>query len=109
MRHVGSIRVVVAPDFRGKGMARILAAEIVHNALARALEKLVAEMAPDQHDARRVFSKIGFREEAILKDHITDARGVKHDLLLMTNDVNALWRNWTEFVDSVSGPGLMEH
>jgi RimJ/RimL family protein N-acetyltransferase len=108
MRHVGSIRIVVGKEFREKGLARIMAAEVFQNALAAKLEKLVAEMLPDQQDARRVFSRLGFIEEAVLKDHVLDANDVKHDLLIMTNDVNTLWQQWVEFSESVSGSWHME-
>lgn len=107
--HVGTIRVVVAEDFRERGLARAMAAEVFQNAIAAKLEKLVAEMLTDQHDARRVFSRLGFREEAVLKDHVLDADNVPHDLLIMTNDVNTLWQKWVEFSESVSGAWDMEH
>lgn len=108
MRHVGTIRITVAPDYRKKGLARILAAEVFRKALASGLEKLVAEMLTDQEDARRVFNRLGFRDEAILKDHILDANGAKHDLLIMSNDLNQLWRRWIEFSESMSGTLHME-
>ncbi|NOY87468.1 MAG: GNAT family N-acetyltransferase [Deltaproteobacteria bacterium] len=109
MRHVGQIRMVIASDHREKGLARAMAAEVFQNALAAKLEKLVAEMLTDQHDARKVFSRLGFREEAILKDHVLDARNVKHDLLIMTNDVNILWQKYMEFSESISGSWDMEY
>lgn len=108
MRHVGTIRITVSPDFRKKGLARILAAEIFRNALASGLQKLVAEMLTDQDDARRVFTRLGFREEAILKDHVLDVNDGKHDLLIMSNDLNLLWTSWMEFSESVSGTWDME-
>lgn len=108
MRHVGSIRIVVGTDYRKKGLARILAAEIFQLALTAKLEKLVAEMLTEQNDARRVFSRLGFKEEATLKDHVMDVANKKHDMLIMTNDVNTLWQKWVEFSDSVSGSWHME-
>ena len=108
MRHIGSIRIVVATEFREKGLARSLAADLFQIAVSVKLEKLVAEMLTDQDDARRVFSRLGFREEAILKDHVLDAKDEKHDLLIMSNDVNQLWKRWREFYESVSGSWDME-
>ncbi len=109
MRHVGQIRMVIASDHRERGLARTMAAEVFQNALSAKLEKLVAEMLTDQDGARKVFSRLGFREEAILKDHVLDAQNVKHDLLIMTNDVNVLWAKWTEFSEAVSGSLNMEY
>ena len=108
MKHVGTIRIVIAQDFREKGLARALAAEIFQNALAAKLDKIVAEMLTDQHNARKVFSRLGSRDEAVLKDHVLDADNVKHDLLIMTNDVNTLWQKWVEFSEAMSGAWDME-
>ena len=108
-RHVGEIRIVVSSEYREKGLARLLAAEVFQNAVTSGLEKLVAEMLTDQHSARRVFARMGFREEAILKDQVLDVDGNRHDLLIMSNDVTKLWDQWTEFTESFSGTWDMEH
>lgn len=109
MRHVGHIRLVVSPEFRKQGLARVLAAEIFQNAVSAGLDKLLAEMTTDQDGARRVFARLGFREEAILKDQVLDADGNKHDLLIMSNDVTRLWQQWVEFTESISGTWDMEY
>jgi len=108
MRHVGEIRMSVAGSHRGKGLARIIAAEIYQQAVGFGLDKLVAEMLTIQKNAQRVFERLGFQEEAVLKNHGMDATGKKHDLIIMSNDVTTLWENWTEFSESVSGTWNME-
>jgi RimJ/RimL family protein N-acetyltransferase len=108
MRHVGEIRIVVSSEYREKGLARLLSAEVFQNAVTSGLEKLIAEMLTDQHDARRVFGRMGFREEAILKDQVLDVDGNRHDLLIMSNDVTRLWDKWNEFSESISGTWNME-
>ena len=108
MRHVGEIRMSVASSHRGRGLARIIAAEIYQQAIGYGLDKLIAEMLTVQKNAQRVFTRLGFQEEAILKNHGIDADGNKHDLIIMSNDVTALWQNWTEFAESVSGTWHME-
>lgn len=84
MRHMGEIRIVVSPKYRKKGLARILAAEIIENAKSAGLEKLTAEMAVSQKDAFEVFHKLGFKDEATLKGYIRDGKNKGHDLLIMT-------------------------
>jgi RimJ/RimL family protein N-acetyltransferase len=98
----------VAGSHRGKGLARIIAAEIFQQAVGMGLDKLVAEMLTIQNNAQRVFTRLGFQEEAILKNHGMDATGKKHDLIIMSNDVTTLWENWTEYSESVSGTWHME-
>jgi len=106
--HVGEIRMSVAGSHRGRGLARVIAAEIFQQAVGFGLDKLVAEMLTVQKNAQRVFARLGFQEEAVLKDHGVDADGNKHDLIIMSNYVTTLWENWTEFTDSVSGTWNME-
>lgn len=102
-RHVGEIRMSVAGSHRGRGLARIIAAEIFQLAIEYGLEKLVAEMLTVQRNAQRVFTRLGFQEEVVMKDHGMDAEGGKHDLIVMSNEVKTLWDNWTRFADP--GPG----
>jgi len=93
MKHVGTIRVVVAPRFQKKGLGSVLANELFLHALKSGLEKIVAEMMETQPGARKVFEKLGFRLEATLRGHVRDQIGVKHDLLVLTKDLEEFWAN----------------
>lgn len=108
MRHVGQIRMSVAGSHRGRGLARIMAAAVFQHAVSAGLDKLVAEMLAIQANARRVFTRLGFKEEGVLKDHAIDVKGQKHDLIIMSNNVNKLWEQWVEYAESVSGTWNME-
>jgi len=87
MRHVGEIRIVVSPNFRKRGLARTMFTELIQTAAEAGLDKLTAEMAASQNDAIEVFRKMGFKDEITLKGYIKDARGIVHDLLIMTLDI----------------------
>ncbi len=90
MRHMGGIRIVVAQAYRKLGLARILADELLENALDEGLEKLTAEVVVNQDIALEAFSRLGFRKEAILKDYVLDSNGVRHNLVLMIKDIGEL-------------------
>jgi RimJ/RimL family protein N-acetyltransferase len=90
-RHVGTIRVVVARDFQQKGLGGILANELFLHALKSGLEKIVAEMMDTQPAAKRVFERLGFKQEAVLYGHVRDQIGLKHDLLILTKDLEEFW------------------
>jgi hypothetical protein len=51
------------------------------------VEKLTAQMTADQRGALAVFESMGFRGEALLRDHVKDRDGVKHDLVILGHDV----------------------
>jgi L-amino acid N-acyltransferase YncA len=87
-QHVGEIRIVVDPDRRRQGLGYVLAEEVFMLAVKLGLEKIVAAMMADQASAVRVFERLGFRAEALLRDHVKDRHGRKHDLLLMAHSVD---------------------
>ena len=51
------------------------------------LEKLTVRMTLDQDRAITVFEEMGFKSEALLKDHVKDRAGKNHDLLVLSHDV----------------------
>ena len=89
-RHVGELRVLVSPDWRGRGLGRVLIQECFAQALALGLKKLVAQMTVDQRAAIAVFEGLGFRAEALLARHVADRDGALHDLVLLSHDVDAV-------------------
>ena len=86
--HVAELRVVVARAARGKGLGRLLSADAGELAVASGVEKLVAHMTPDQIGAVTVFETMGYRAEALLRDHVKDSEGVKHDLVILSLNVD---------------------
>ena len=85
--HVGELRVLVSPQGRDRGLGRVLIQESFLVALTQGLEKLVAQMTVDQKGAITVFEEMGFSAEALLKEHVRDPNGVKHDLVVLSHDV----------------------
>ncbi len=86
-RHLGEIILLIAPEFRGKGLGSILANEIFDKAREIGLMKVVARMASEQKSAIAVFEKLGFKAEALLGDYVIDRQNRTHDLIAMSYDV----------------------
>lgn len=89
-RHVGELRVLVAADGRGKGLGRILIQECFVQALELGLKKLVAQMTINQTGAVAIFEDLGFKPEALLRQHVADRHGGLHDLVILSHDVEAV-------------------
>jgi ribosomal protein S18 acetylase RimI-like enzyme len=89
--HVGELRLVVDPDRRGRGLGRALARHALHEALEAELAKIVVEVVAEQTGAVRMFDDLGFRGEALLKDHIRDRSGELRDLLVLAHDAGEEW------------------
>lgn len=85
--HVGELRVLVSPQGRDRGLGRVLIQESFLTALSLKLEKLVAQMTVDQQSAIAVFEEMGFQAEALLKGHVQDPDGTRHDIVVLSHDV----------------------
>ena len=79
--------MLVAAPMRGNGLGRVLTQEAFALALGLGIEKIIAQMTVDQKGARAVFEGMGFRPEALLRDHVKDRDGRKYDLLILSHDV----------------------
>lgn len=91
-QHVAELRVLVGPTLRGRGVGRLLTEEAFRIALGMGVDKVIAQMTVDQHEAIAVFRSLGFQPEALLRDHVKDREGEKHDLVILSHDVAAAQR-----------------
>lgn len=88
--HVGELRILISPGVRDIGLGRILIQESFLIGLDLGLEKLTVKMTLDQEKAITVFEDMGFRTEALLRDHVKDSSGEKHDLIMLSHDVQGV-------------------
>ena len=84
--HVGEVRLLVSAERRGAGLGRDLLEAVFAIASAHGLSKLTARMTPDQGGAVALFESLGFRGEAMLRDHVRDPSGALHDLAVLSYD-----------------------
>lgn len=85
--HVGEVRVLVSPEGRDRGLGRLLIQESFLLALDLGLDKLIAQMTVDQQGAITLFQDMGFVTEGLLRNHVQDGTGLRHDLVLLSQDV----------------------
>jgi RimJ/RimL family protein N-acetyltransferase len=88
--HVGEVRLLVAIEMRSHGLGRTMLRETFRIASHRDLRKLTARMTPDQVGAIALFQRLGFRAEALLKDHVMRRDGKVHDLAIFSQDVSRI-------------------
>lgn len=87
--HIGTVRVVIHPNHRGKGLATALVGALVEIGLDTGLVKLDAEFMAEQSRPIAVFEKLGFVNMAVLPQHVRDVKGENHDLIIMVYDLRA--------------------
>jgi RimJ/RimL family protein N-acetyltransferase len=103
--HVGEIRMVIAADVRGQGVGRALSQETFALALGAGLEKLVVQMTVDQVGAIAIFEALGFKAEALLRDHVRDPNGNKHDIVVLGHNVAQVLSQ----LEAYGLPGAVRH
>lgn len=95
--HLGELRVLVAPSMRHKGLGRLLIQECFLIAIEHGLRKLIAQMTVDQTGAVAIFEELGFRGEALLKEHVMDRDDKTHDIVILSCDVERVHKQMTAY------------
>jgi RimJ/RimL family protein N-acetyltransferase len=103
--HVGEIRMVISQDVRGQGVGRALSQETFALALGAGLEKLSVQMTVDQQAAIALFESLGFKAEALLRDHVRDVDGKKHDIVVLGHNVAQVRAQ----MEAYGLPGAVQH
>ena len=90
--HIGKVRISVDPAFREKGLGTWMLLDLVNLAMARGLRMLVMRLAQDRDVyIFRGVRRLGFIQEALLKDHVLDREGNPHNLIIMTKRLPGEW------------------
>ncbi len=96
-KYHGEIRVIVAEDFRRKGLGMIMMRELCLLAEKKKVEKIVAEIMRQQTAAMRICQKLGFQQKTTIPDYIRDITGKNQDLTIMTCDIKDFWKELEHF------------
>ncbi|MFC1850317.1 GNAT family N-acetyltransferase [candidate division CSSED10-310 bacterium] len=92
-QHVGSMKILVTQERRGKNLGFILTREIFLNAVLMKVEKLELRVPETKNEAIKVAEKLNFRKELTLVDHYKDPEGGFSNCAVMTCDIEALWQD----------------
>jgi RimJ/RimL family protein N-acetyltransferase len=105
MRHTGEIRCIVARDLQGRGLGTRLLNELFQEATRRGVERLFAEITPEETAARRILERLGFRPELRLRDQRRGPEGTLGDVILMTTHIEQLWHRLADLMQAMDGEG----
>jgi len=105
-RHVGELRLIVAPAYQGKGLGILMGRALYDLAAVTGIEEVVIRVMASQTSTINVLRKLGFRKEAVLRDYVRDAYGRKQDLVLMRGDIEDLWQEFEQYIYELDVPSL---
>lgn len=97
-RHVAELRLVVATPYQRKGLGMLMAGALYDLAASAGIEEIVVKMMASQTAALRIFRRLGFRDEVVLRDYVKDMKGTRKDLVLMRCRLEDLWQKYEDFV-----------
>jgi len=89
-RHIGEIRLLVAAQYRNRGLGQKIVRELLSLARESKLDKAIIYIASDDRGARRMLERMGWQAEAVLADWVMMRDGRTKDLLIMATTLNEL-------------------
>jgi len=89
--HIGELRLLVADAFQRKGLGMLMAEELYLLAAQEKVDEIIVKLMAPQTEAKKIFTRLGFHEAAVLKGFVKDVRGLKQDLVIMRCNLEALW------------------
>jgi GNAT superfamily N-acetyltransferase len=90
--HIAELRLLVADSFQKKGLGMLMAEELYMLAAKEKVEEIIVKLMVPQTEARKIFTRLGFHEDVVLKNYVKNVSGLKQDLLIMRCDLDALWK-----------------
>lgn len=82
-QRVGTVRILIAPDFRHRGLGTAMIRELRHLGEKASLHYLLAEVIEEQQAAIRAFEKMGFERVTVYRNYVNDQRGRLHNLVVL--------------------------
>ena len=94
--HIGELRVVVHPSFRGRGLGSAMMRQLCDIAADAELDKVVIELAEELEDeAVQAAERLGFIRAATIAEYFRDAHGRPHALVVMILPLGKWYEWWT--------------
>ncbi len=86
-RHLGELRMLASPEYRGIGLGKRLTNEVFQIAKESGLDRVFVQIPAHQPHVREMLEKLGFIAEALLTDWLIGQDDTTHDLVVMTQRV----------------------
>lgn len=86
-RHIGEIRILVGPKLRGLGVGERMVEELITVAGEHGLQRVVVNISANQPRVRAMFERLDFNAEALLTDWLKDRSHQKHDMVIMSREI----------------------
>jgi len=100
-RHVAEVRAVFSEKAKKMHAGPILLNELVELGSAAGIELLFTEVIQEQIQLIAMLQEAGFAYEVIRKRYAKDMHGNLHDVIIMSNDLESVWKHLAELIDEM--------
>ncbi len=100
-RHVAELRGVVHPEYRHMGIEPMLLGVLSRLAAGAGVERVFTEVLAGQREMIDVLQAEGFEYEFTRRKYAKDQRGKLHDVIVMSNDLESLWKQLAEQLEEM--------
>jgi len=100
-RHVADLRCAVDPGFEKLGMRAVLLKALVELSGSAGVERLCSEVLDSQPGLIATLESLGFTREVVRKHYAKDLTGAYHDIIVMSNDREPVWRRLSEKLEDM--------
>jgi ribosomal protein S18 acetylase RimI-like enzyme len=100
-RHVAELRGVVHPDYRCLGIEPILFNQLVKMGSQAGIERLFTVVRADQREMIELLEKEGFVYEFTRRKYAKDIKGKLRDVVVMSNDLDAVWKQLADKLEEM--------
>ena len=102
-QHAAEIKLIVDPDYRGRGLGSQMFKTLLAEALNRSFEKIIVRFTPDNRSFTRMLDHFGFKPEAVLNCYVRcEETGEQKDLVIASYNLGD-WKGRFEFYSFVHG------
>ena len=107
-RHLAEFRLIVASEFKRKGLGMFMAEELYEMAIQEQVEEMTVQLMGPQKEAKKIFERLGFRQDAVLKDFVKDVKGQRQDLIIMRCSLDDIWNQIESYFEEFEGMASQE-
>ncbi|MCK9463306.1 MAG: hypothetical protein M0R80_27110 [Proteobacteria bacterium] len=100
-RHVADLRCAVSSEFEKLGVRAILLKALVELSAEAGIERLCSEVLDSQPGLTSSLEALGFAREIVRKHYAKDQKGAYHDVIIMSNDREPVWRRLSEKLEDM--------
>jgi L-amino acid N-acyltransferase YncA len=99
--HVAEVRAVVDPQHSHLGIEAALFKELAILGDKAGIERLFTEVMKGQNKLISALEQTGFIYEATRRKYAKDLQGRLHDVILMSNDLDKVWRSLARQIEEL--------